>query len=133
MSIAKHCGNGESEQRAEGAQRTATAASIRGWEQLGSVGDLRIRRLVALGQGARTRVWVVGCFHNPSHPLATPDAESSRNELFALVWHAVLSDVRASQEQAKAFLRGLCHRMSQPFHRTARPNISGLSCDVPNV
>ncbi|CAB1369933.1 protein of unknown function [Denitratisoma oestradiolicum] len=94
-----------------------TVFSVRGWERIGSVGDLRIRYLAALGQGERTRVWVVGCFDNPNHPLDPSDAESNRNELFALVWQLVRSDVRAIRERARVFLRALCRRTLRPFHR----------------
>ena len=97
--------------------QTPTAAVIRGWERIGSVGDLRIRYLVALGQGARTRVWVVGCFDNPIHPLGPPDAGSNRNELFALVLQLVRSDVRAILARARAFHRALFRRMLRPSHR----------------
>ena len=90
---------------------TFNVSAIRGWERIGSVGDLRIRYLVALGQGERTRVWVVGCFDNPRHPLDPPDAGSNRSELFALAWQLARSDVRAIWERAKVFHRDLYHRM----------------------
>jgi len=95
---------------------TPTASVIRGWERIGSVGDLRIRYLVALGQGELNRVWVVGCFDNPIHPLDPPDAGSNRSELFALVWQLVRSDVLAMKERAKAFHHALFRRTLQPFH-----------------
>ena len=105
-------------------------ASIRGFERIGSVGDLRIRYLVALGLGDRSRVWVVGCFDNPNHPLDPPDAESNRSELFALAWQLVRSDVRAILERAKAFRRAVFRRTLRPFHRQDQPYISGRdSCE----
>jgi hypothetical protein len=95
---------------------TSTVSVVRGWERIGSVGDLRIRYLVELGQGDRIRVWVVGCFDNPDHPLHLPDAGSNRSELFALVWQLVRSDVRAMKERARAFLHALFRRTLQSFH-----------------
>ena len=113
---------------------STTDASIRGWERIGSVGDLRIRYLVALGRGDRSRVWVVGCFDNPIHPLDPPDAESNRNELFALAWQLVRSDVRSIWERARVSLRNLCRRTLRPFHHQDQPYILERdSCEPPVV
>ena len=109
--------------------QTPTAAVVRGWERIGSVGDLRIRYLAALGQGERTRVWVVGCFDSPNRPLDPPDAGSNRSELFALVWQLVRSDVRAILARAKASHRAIFRRMLRPFHRQDRLCTSVLPCD----
>lgn len=116
-----------------GVQVGTTAAAVHGWEQIGSVGDLRIRYLAALHQGGLTRVWVLGCFDSPSHPLAPPDGRSNRSELFALAWQLVRSDVLASLAQAKVFLRAQFHRMSQPFRRQGQPNILERAWETPNV
>ena len=115
-----------------GVQVGTTAAAVHGWEQIGSVGDLRIRYLAALRQGGLTRVWVLGCFDSPNHPLAQPDERSNRSELFALVWQLVRSDVLASLAQAKVFLRAQFHRMSQPFRRQGQLNILERAYETPN-
>ena len=75
-----------------------------GFRRIGSAGDLRIRYLAALGQGERTRVWVVGCFDTSGRLLEPSGAGSYRGELFALVWHMLRSDFRTMLARAKAFL-----------------------------
>jgi hypothetical protein len=93
---------------------------IHGLERIGSVGDLRIRYLAALSQGERTRIWVVGCFDNPSHHLYQSDVESNRSELYALVWRLVVSDVRATMEQAIVYFRKKCHRKFQRIRHSGK-------------
>ena len=108
--------------------------SVRGWEPVGSVGDLQIRHLAALTQEGRTRVWVIGCFDNPDHPLAPVGVGGYRSELFALVWQMVRSDVRATLARAKVSLRGKFHRTLQPFHHQGQQCTLGRETSVsPNV
>ena len=116
-----------------GVRDGTTAVATHGLERIGSVGDLRIRYLAALHQEGLTRVWVLGCFDSPNHPLDPPDAGSNRSELFALVWQLVRSDASAILAQAKVFLRAQCRRMSLPFRRQGQPDTLERACETPNV
>jgi hypothetical protein len=83
---------------------------LRGYERIGSVGDLRIRYLAPLTREGRTRVWVIGYLKNPNHPQVQPDAGNYQSELFALVWHMIRSDLYTILLRAKACLRGVFRR-----------------------
>ena len=113
---------------------TPTASVIRGVERIGSVGDLRIRYLAALGQGERTQVWVVGCFDNPNHPpQSRAGGAGCQSELFALAWQLILLGARSKMEQATTFLRGLYRRMLLPCHHQDLQDILEPSIESPNV